>query len=220
MPGMISASLMCADLLNLQRDIAEMEKEGVEYLHFDVMDGDFVPNFTLGFDLVRTVRESSRIPVDIHLMINRPEVHIPAIAAGPSDIITVHYESSRQIQRALDLIRAKGCLVGLAINPATGLRLIEEILPEIDLLLLMTVNPGFAGQKLIPYTLEKIAAARELADRKSLPLQIEADGNVSLENARKMREAGADIFVAGSSGMFIKGTAIAQGVRSLREVIA
>ena len=219
MNGSISASLMCADLLHLERDIRLMEEAGIEYLHFDIMDGDFVPNFTLGFDLIRIVRAATKIPVDVHLMINRPELHIASVDAGPGDIICVHAETTKQLQRALDLIRAKGCRVGLAINPATALCTVEDMLPEIDMLLLMTVSPGFAGQKLIPHTIQKIADAKKFIEARGLAVEIQVDGNVSLENARKMRDAGADIFVAGSSGLFIKGKTIAEGSRLLREAI-
>ena len=219
MHGAIAASLMCADLLHLKRDIEEMEAAGIEYLHFDIMDGDFVPNFTLGFDLVKIVREATRIPVDVHLMINRPELHIASIDAGPGDIISVHAETTRQLQRALDLVRAKGCKVGLAINPGTVLSTIEDLLPEIDMLLLMTVSPGFAGQKLIPYTIDKIAAAKKLITDRGLAVEIQVDGNVSYENARKMRAAGADIFVAGTSSVFMKDRTIAEGAGLLREAI-
>ena len=211
---------MCADLLNIGRDLAELEASGVEYLHLDVMDGSFVPNFTLGFDIINALHAKSSVPLDVHLMINNPEFHIANIRANPQDIITVHYESTPQLQRAMDLIRAKDCLVGLALNPATPLCMVDELLGEIDMLLVMTVSPGFSGQKLVEHTLGKITAAREMISRKNLPVMIEVDGNVSIENAKKMKVAGADIFVAGTSSVFVPGKTIGQGMQSLRVPIA
>ena len=211
---------MCIDFMNIGKDLKLMEAEGIEYLHIDVMDGEFVNNYTLGTDFCRVLKENCNIPLDIHLMIEKPENKMHWFDFGEGDYVSVHYESTKHIQRALQQIRAKGAKAMIALNPATPLEVLEWVLPDIDGVLLMTVNPGFAGQKLIPQTLEKITTCRKYLDERGYTnVEIEVDGNVSFENARKMSDAGANIFVAGSSSMFKKDISLSEGIELLREAI-
>ena len=216
----ISSSMMCVDFMNVRGELATMEKHGIEYLHMDIMDGEFVNNYTLGTDFCKIMKEHSRIPLDIHLMIEKPENKLSWFSFGEGDYVSVHYESTKHIQRALAQIKQRGAKAMVALNPATPLAVLEWVLPDIDAVLLMTVNPGFAGQKLVPQMLEKITACRRFLDERGYEnIEIEVDGNVSFENARKMSDAGADIFVAGSSSMFAKDLTLDQGIEKLREAI-
>ena len=204
-PG-VSTSMMCADALNLGADAVALEKAGVQYFHYDVMDGDFVPNFMLGPDVIKAVRKVSKVPADIHLMVKNPERHLHLFDLRAGDVVSVHQESTIHLQRTLAAIRQTGAQAAVALNPATPLCTIEDVLPDIDMVLLMTVNPGFAGQKLVPQTLAKITRLRKILDESGYPhVRIEVDGNVSFENAVKMRAAGADLFVAGTSAVFREG---------------
>lgn len=221
MQGKISPSIMCTDFRHLEENIKILEKAGVEYLHFDIMDGSFVPNFTLGPDLMKSVREITDIPFDIHLMVQHPENHIALFGLKPGDLVSVHQESTVHLQRTLQKIKDYGAKAAVALNPATPIYSIEDVLDDIDVVLIMTVNPGFAGQKLVPATLRKISHMKKyLAENGYEHIEIEVDGNVSCENARKMREAGADIFVAGTSSLFIKGMDILDSAVKLRKCIA
>ena len=220
MKKQISPSMMCVDFMNVGKDLAVMERHGIEYLHIDIMDGEFVNNYTLGTDFCKVMKKNSSIPLDIHLMIEKPENKLSWFEFGEGDYVSVHYESTRHIQRALQQIKQRGAKPMIALNPATPLEVLEWVLPDIDAVLLMTVNPGFAGQKLVPQTLEKITACRKYLDERGYPnVEIEVDGNVSFENARKMSDAGADIFVAGSSSMFAKDITLSEGIEKLREAI-
>ena len=217
MAGKISASMMCADLLHLERDIRLLEQCGVEYLHCDVMDGHFVPNWMLFPDLINRIAAVSSLPLDVHLMIDEPARILPSLALRPGDIVSLHAESTHHLQRALAAVRAQGASPALALNPATPLCMAEEVLPDFDMLLIMTVNPGYAGQKLVPQCIEKIRRARALLDAAGYAgPPIEVDGNCSLENVPKMIQAGAQVIVAGSSSIFDKRLGIAGGVRALR----
>lgn len=221
MRGIISPSIMCANLRNLERDIRLLEKAKAEYLHFDIMDGSFVPNFTMGPDLMRSVREITNIPFDIHMMIQHPENHIAAFGPRDGDIIAVHQESTIHLQRTLQKIKEYGAMPAVALNPATAIYNIENVLDDIGVVLVMTVNPGFAGQKLIPATLKKISDLKNFLLQKGYEnILIEVDGNVSFENAAKMRKEGADIFVAGTSSIYIKGMEIPEAADKLRQCIA
>lgn len=220
MQGMISTSIMCADLANLEKDLRLLEEAGIEYIHVDIMDGSFVPNFTFGSDFCNALRRTTSIPLDIHLMVNEPEKHINIFNPQPGDYIVVHQEATVHLQRTLSMIKETGAKVGVAINPGTPLCMIEEVLSDVDMILVMTVNPGFAGQKLVPGTLDKIRRLKKmLAETGHDDILIQVDGNVSFENARKMRDAGADIFVAGSSSVFKKELTIEEGANKLRESI-
>lgn len=202
----IAASMMCADLINLKDTIKIFEDKGVEYLHIDVMDGEFVPNFGLGVDYIRGIRELTKIPLDLHLMIKDPEYKLQWIGIKETDIVSIHYESTYQVQRALDWLAPFGCKKFLAINPATPIYVLEEVLDYIDGINLLMVNPGFAGQKIVPSTLKKAARIQEyLQERNKENITIEVDGNITPENGAKLKKNGASIFVCGTSSVF-KGT--------------
>ncbi|GHV79583.1 ribulose-phosphate 3-epimerase [Spirochaetia bacterium] len=202
----ITPSMMCADLLHLGETIRTFEENRVPYLHMDVMDGSFVPNFMLGTDTIRQIRRASSIPLDIHLMIEDPGDKLEWFEPQKGEYISVHAETTRHLQRVLARIRSLGAKPMAAVNPATPLSMVEEVFPDVDAILVMTVNPGYAGQKLVPQTLEKIKRLRTLLDERGFPeVEIEVDGNVTLENALKMRAAGANIFVAGTSLIFRPG---------------
>lgn len=204
-PG-VSPSMMCADALNLGADAVALEKAGVQYFHYDVMDGDFVPNFMLGPDVIKAVRKVSSVPADIHLMVKNPERHLHLFDLREGDIVAVHQESTIHLQRTLAAIRQAGAKAAVALNPATPLCTLEDVLSDLDMVVIMTVNPGFAGQKLVPQTLAKITRLRKMLDENGCEqVRIEVDGNVSFENAVKMRAAGADLFVAGTSAVFREG---------------
>lgn len=199
----ISASMMCADLVHLKESISTFEQEHVEYLHIDVMDGEFVPNFGLGVDYIRGLRELTNIPLDLHLMVKDPEYKLQWIGIAPTDIVSIHYESTYQVQRALDWLVPYGCQRFLAINPATPIYVLEEVLDYIDGINLLMVNPGFAGQTIIPSTLKKAARIQAfLEERGREDIIIEVDGNITPENGSKLRKLGAEIFVAGTSSIF------------------
>ena len=207
MSGMISASMMCADLVHLKDTIHVFEEEKIEFLHIDVMDGEFVPNFGLGVDYIRGLRELTDIPLDLHLMILNPEYKLQWIGIKETDIVSIHYESTYQVQRALDWLKPFGCKRFLAINPATPINSLEEVLDYIDGINLLMVNPGFAGQKMVPSTIKKAQKlVKFLSDIGREDIIIEVDGNISPQNARILKDSGASIFVAGSSSVFSSGS--------------
>ncbi|MHB1483453.1 MAG: ribulose-phosphate 3-epimerase [Saccharofermentanales bacterium] len=219
--GKISASMMCANFKDLESDIRALEEAKCEYLHFDIMDGQFVPNFTLGPDFMRAVREMTSIPFDIHLMVMRPEDHLQRFGIMPGDYVSFHTEACMHVQRTLCVIKERyGAKPMLALNPATPLSTLDYIIDSLDGVLLMTVNPGYAGQKLISATIDKISDLRNKLDLTGFSdIEIEVDGNVSFENAAKMTTAGADIFVAGSSSVFSKDMELRDAANLLRNII-
>ena len=199
----ISASMMCSDLIDLKETIRIFEEEGIEYLHIYMMYGSFVPNFGLGVDYVRGLRNLTDIPLDFHLMIKDPEYKFQWIGIKPTDTVSIHYESTFQVQRALDYLEPFGCKRFLAINPATPVSSLEEVLEYIDGINLLMVNPGFAGQKIVPSTMRKAQKVVDLLKREGREdIIIEVDGNITPENGRKLREIGASRFVAGTSAIF------------------
>lgn len=201
--GKISASMMCSNLVDLRETITIFEEEKIEYLHIDVMDGTFVPNFGLGVDYIRGLRKLTDIPLDLHLMIKDPEYKLQWIGIKPTDIVSIHYESSFQVQRVLDWLQPYGCKRFLAINPATPVYVLEEVLEYIDGINLLMVNPGFAGQKIVPSTMQKVQKVMDLLRKeKHEEIVIEVDGNISPDKAKKLRTIGAGIFVAGTSSIF------------------
>jgi ribulose-phosphate 3-epimerase len=196
---MIAPSILSADGSRLGEEIAAVEAAGADWVHIDVMDGHFVPNLTLGPGLVASLRKTTRLPFDVHLMIENPERYIDAFAKAGADRITVHVEASVHLHRVVAMIRERGIRPGVSINPATPLAQVEPILPDLDLLLVMTVNPGFGGQKFIAGMLPKIAQATEMIRKTAPDVLLEVDGGVTLKNIRAIADAGADIFVAGAS---------------------
>ena len=213
----LSPSLMCANLLNLSPVLDEFRKENIDYLHIDVMDGNFVPNIMLSCEIIKQLKNECPIPLDLHLMINEPEKKIPWFYVEKNDIVTVHAESTAHLQRAIDVIKNVGAQAGVALNPSTPIEALDFLLPDIDLVCVMTVNPGFAGQKLIPQCIQKISLLRAYLDSHGYPqISIEADGNASFENIPKMRVAGADTFVCGSSSIFSKSASLHENIRQIR----
>lgn len=217
--GKISPSLMCVDFMKIKETLEILEEEKIEYLHIDIMDGIFVPNYTLGTDYCKAIRASSDIPLDIHMMVEKPEEKLDFFDIRENDIVSIHAETTAHLQKALTKIREKGAKAYVALNPATPLCFLENVTDDLDGVLVMTVNPGFAGQKLIPQTLSKITAVRKMLETAGKNCEIEVDGNVSFENAEKMRKAGADIFVAGTSSVFAKDLSLKEGIDKLREAI-
>lgn len=219
MKDKIAPSMMCCDFLKIREELDAFEKSGVELLHIDIMDGCFVSNFALGADFVKQLKRATRIPMDIHLMTENPERHLDSFDFGAGDYVSVHYETTKHLQRVLSAIRARGAKALLAINPATPIEVACEVLDDIDGVLLMTVNPGFAGQKMVPHSIEKIQRTRAYLDAHGKKdAEIEVDGNVSIPNAIRMRGAGANIFVLGTSAVFC-GDDIEANVRNFRKEV-
>ncbi len=195
----IAPSILSADFSRLGEEIRAVEAAGADLIHIDVMDGRFVPNLTIGPAVVASLRKVTRLPFDVHLMIESPERYIDSFTAAGSDLITVHVEASTHLHRIITAIKEKGKKAGVSLNPATPLSAVEQILPEVDLLLVMTVNPGFGGQKFIGGMLDKIRRARDLVGVSNPAVMLEVDGGINLENIRAVQEAGTDIVVAGAS---------------------
>jgi len=214
------ASLMCADYLNLERDIRLLEQSGIDYLHFDVMDGHFVPNFGLNLDLLKKAREITKLPINVHLMIDNAAEYIDDYMDAGCNSLSFHQEPTYHIQRLLQRIKERGVQAGIALNPATPLNTLDYILPDLDFVLIMTVNPGFAGQALIPATLEKILNLHKIIVEKRLDIGIQVDGNVSFENIPKMIAAGATMLVGGTSSLFVKNMGIAESAQKVFSLLA
>ena len=220
MKKLLSASLMCADLTQLKNSVCELEKAGIDLLHLDIMDGSFVPNITLGFDLVNAVKSITDIPLDVHMMVNQPSRFIDMMKLDENDYLCVHYESDIHIHRTLEQIRSRGIKTGLALNPQTPLESMEYLTDYMDMALIMTVSPGFAGQKLFAGAERKTKHARELLDSLGCShIPIEVDGNISPENGRKLSACGADIFVLGTSSLFINGKDMKQAADEFRAAL-
>jgi ribulose-phosphate 3-epimerase len=214
----LSASILNADFARLGEQVREAETAGVDMIHVDVMDGHFVPNLTLGFVVVEAVRRSTTLPLDVHLMIDRPERYLREFAAAGATYLTVHHEATVHLHRTLAEIDALGLKPGLALNPATPVSTIEEVCPELALLLVMTINPGFGGQSLIPSTVDKVARARKLLDERGSAALLEVDGGVKTHNLGSLIRAGADTLVVGT-GIFQAPGGIAAGVAELRQAM-
>lgn len=198
-PVRIAPSILSADFARLGDEIQAVEAAGADLIHIDVMDGRFVPNLTIGPVVVEAARKVTRLPLDVHLMIVEPERLIPEFADAGSSYLTVHVETCPHLHRTLQMIKERGVKAGVTLNPSTPLSLIEPILADADLLLIMSVNPGFGGQRFITQAFEKVRQARALIDERGLPVELEVDGGVKPDNVKALAEAGATIFVAGTA---------------------
>ena len=215
-----SASVMCADLLHLEDDILALEAAGCDELHFDIMDGLFVPNFTLGFDLIKAVKRCAKIPCSAHLMIARPGDYVKRFIEAGCNSVTVHAETSVHCQRLLTQIRALEASPGIAINPATPLTKLDYLLDYVDRVLVMAVDPGYAGQTLIRSAYERVKLLKEVIDYRKLNVRIEVDGNINAHNAALLSRAGAEIFVLGSSSLFTGANDPGNALRAFKSAVA
>jgi ribulose-phosphate 3-epimerase len=195
----IAPSILSADFSRLGDEIRAVEAAGADYIHIDVMDGHFVPNITIGPLIVEAARRVTSLPLDVHLMIEAPDRYIPDFAAAGADIIVIHAEAVRHLHRTVQLIKSLGKKAGVSLNPATPLNVLDYVIDDLDLVLLMTVNPGFGGQSFIEACLPKVQALRAMLDRRGGEAELEVDGGVKASNIARIAHAGADVFVAGSA---------------------
>ena len=221
MKGMLSPSLMCADMLNLQSEITKLDSLGVEYIHLDFMDGKFVPNITLDASLIKSVKSVLKnMKRDIHIMAFEPQNYFDRMNIGTDDIVAVHFEACNDLNMVIDDIRKRGARPFVAISPDTSVNVLDEYIDKIDGVLVMTVYPGFAGQPIVDGSFEKIAKVRNVLDNSGKDMLLEVDGHVSWDLCKKMRECGADIFVAGSSSVYSKGMELDEAVNKMRNLIS
>lgn len=216
----LSASLICADFLHLQKDVTLLEKGKIDFMHFDVMDGMFVPRFGLFPEILREVRKISKVPMDIHMMVEDPEEYIDTFiscGANKDDIFTIHVESIRHLHRVVKKIKSSGLRVGVALNPATPLVTLNYILDDIDMVMLMAINPGIVGHKLIPSTLQKISDVKAIIGEKNIYIGV--DGGVTPESAPKMLKNGANYVVCGTQSIFKPNTSITKNITDLRNLL-
>lgn len=196
---LIAPSLLSADFGNLERDIEMLNRSQADWIHVDVMDGRFVPNISFGFPVMKTVQKFSKKFVDVHLMIVEPEKYVEEFIDHGADLVSIHYEACIHLHRTINLIQDKGAKAGVVLNPSTPVLMLEDIIADVDLVLLMSVNPGFGGQKFIQNTYKKIAETKDLILSNNSTALIQVDGGVNLDNAAKLFEAGADVLVAGNA---------------------
>ncbi|MFU8795969.1 MAG: ribulose-phosphate 3-epimerase [Dehalococcoidia bacterium] len=195
----LAPSILSADFARLGEQVDEVTRAGADYIHVDVMDGHFVPNITIGPAVVASIRPLTRLPLDVHLMIEHPERYVAEFVKAGADIVTVHVEACSHLHRLVQMIKGLGARAGVSLNPATHLGAVEEIAAHVDLVLIMSVNPGFGGQSFIPSTLPKIAGMRRMLDDRKLGAELEVDGGIGPDNAGEIVKAGADVLVAGNS---------------------
>lgn len=214
----LAPSILSADLLKFEEQLRTVEQNGADYLHIDVMDGRFVPNITFGPVIVKAADRACNLPLDVHLMIENPENYIHEFARAGAHIITVHQETCLHLDSTLNMIEAAGCKTGVSLNPATPVETLKQVLHKLDLVLIMSVNPGFGAQKLIPYTLEKIRQLKILRDETKSDFLIEVDGGINQDTASSVLDAGADILVAGNA--VFNQESIAQACKNLKQIIS
>jgi len=215
--GYLAPSILSADLLNYRQQIETVEKNGADYIHIDVMDGNFVPNITFGPVIVKTTKQVTNLPLDVHLMIVNPDQYVQDFSDAGADLITVHQEVCTHLDRTIAAIKTAGCKAGASLNPATPVDSIKPVLAELDLVLIMSVNPGFGAQKFIPYTIRKIEQLAELRRQLNADFLIEVDGGMNPDTAPLVLNAGADILVAGNA--IFKQESIADACKQLKSII-
>lgn len=211
----ISPSILSADFANLGRDVEKLEQCGADMVHIDVMDGMFVPNISFGLPVIKAIRKYTTIPFDVHLMIEEPSRYIKEFVDAGADIITIHAEADRHLDRTINYIKSFGVKAAVALNPATPVEAIKHLIPNLDMVLIMSVNPGFGGQKYINYSADKIKEVKELSDKFNRNLMIQVDGGVSKDNIEEIVKSGANVIVAGSS--VFKSGEIEKNIKSLKE---
>ena len=215
-PIKISPSILSADFSKLGEEIVSLEKAGADYIHIDVMDGHFVPNITIGPEVIKRLRPVTKLTFDVHLMIAPVDPFIKDFAEAGADIITFHPEATEDISKTIKLIRSHGKKVGVSLKPLSPISLIENYLNEIDLILIMSVNPGFGGQKFMPEVLDKMKLLREIVDEKKLKVDIEIDGGINFDNSKKAKDFGANILVSGSTVFKENGGNLQKNIQLLR----
>lgn len=217
-PVSIAPSILAADFASLGEAVRAVERGGAEEIHVDVMDGHFVPNISIGVPVVKSLRKATRLPLDVHLMIENPEQFIPAFAEAGADMISVHQEATPHLDRALEMIRERGRLAGAVVNPATPVSLLADVMDRVDYVLVMSVNPGFGGQGFLPHSLDKLRELKEMRERYNVSFRIQVDGGIVLENVADVVRAGAQILIAGTSIFHTSDPAAA--VQSMRQIAA
>lgn len=214
----LAPSILSADFCNLGEQVKLVEETNTKFLHIDVMDGSFVPNISFGFPIIKALRKNSKMIFDVHLMIENPSKYVDDFIECGADIITFHYEAERHIDRTVNYIKSKGCKAGISLNPATPVSVLKNILPSLDMVLIMSVNPGFGGQSFIPYSIDKIKEVKKLAKELNREdLLIEVDGGVDKNNIKSIVEAGANVLVAGSA--VFKENKIQENIKILNEAL-
>ncbi len=214
--ALLAPSILSADFSCLAKQVQIVEENGADLIHVDVMDGHFVPNLTFGPIIVQAVKHISTLPIDVHLMVNNPMQFLDWFAGSGAEFLTIHQEACVHLDRAVNYIKSLGCKAGISLNPATPVETVQHLLPQLDLVLVMSVNPGFGGQSFIPYTLQKIAHLADLREKLKANFLIEVDGGINTDTAKQVLQAGADVLVAGNA--IFKQPSIAEACRALKEI--